>query len=174
MAASNVPLLFLMTLLCCSGSAQTDNCSVTIQIDPTISSTSGNGSFTDSSSEDSQLHVYRLASLDMALEMVVNGSLHVQAGNETLCIHLSPGEHVLGYSQRVIVYDAVVSGGGPQEVTIKCTGGGRLSESSYVDFPLRFGNGSRVIVRGVGFAGCDRPLLFYETWNVTLEDCTFR
>lgn len=165
-------LLSFVALLCCPCSTQTDSCSVTIQIDPT--GTDGNGGFNVSNNGDNQLHVYRFTSLDIALEMVVNGSLHIQAGNDTLCIHLSPGEHELGYSQRVIAYNVVINGEGPPEVTVMCASGASFSEGSYDEFPLKFGNGSRVIVRRVGFAGCGRPLLLYETWNVTLENCSFR
>ena len=126
-----------------------------------------------SSSGDSD-QLYRFSDLDLALEMVANGSLQFHAGNDVLCIDLAPGDHVLGYSRRVIAHDMVISGGGPQEVTVMCSNPRRISESSYDMFPLRFGNGSTVILRGVWFVGCARSLLFYETWNVTLEDCWFR
>ena len=151
--------LFFHTILLFphSCSAQTDSCPVIIQVDRSGAGRDGSGStFTD-------------------LGAALNSS-EFQSSNNTVCIDLTPGEHVLEYSRRVIGRDVVISGGGPQEVIVVCHNASEenLSESGYDQFPLRFGNESRVMVRGVRFEGCARPLLFYEAQNVTLEDCSFR
>lgn len=170
MATTEYPLLVLLLvfhailLFQYSCSAQTHNCHVVIQIDHSGTSGAGRGINGDN-------RHYTFTDLGMALN-----SLEFQSGNDTVCVDLTPGEHVLGYSQRVIDRDVVISGGGPQEVTVVCRSATEenLPESSYDDFPLRFGNESRVTVRGVRFEKCARPLLFYEARNVTLEDCSFR
>ena len=170
MATTEYPLLVLLLffhailLFHHSCSAQTHNCPVVIQIGRSGTSGAGGGINGDN-------RHYTFTDLGMALD-----SLEFQSGNDTVCIDLTPGEHVLGYSQRVIDRDVVISGGGPQEVTVMCHSDseGNLPESGYNDFPLRFGNESRVTVRGVRFEKCARPLLFYEAQNVTLEDCSFR
>ena len=167
MATTECPLLVLLLffrailLFHHSCSAQAHNCPVVIQIDH--SGTSG--------AINADNRHYTFTDLGMALN-----SLEFQSGSDTVCVDLTPGEHVLGYSQRVIDRDVVISGGGPQEVTVMCRSDseGNLPESGYNDFPLRFGNESRVTVRGVRFEKCARPLLFYEAQNVTLEDCSFR
>lgn len=144
-----------------SCSTQTDSCPVIIQIDRSGAGRDGSGGN----------QYYTFTNLSTALS-----SSEFQSSNSTVCIDLTPGEHVLEYSQRVIGRDVVISGGGPQEVTVVCRSASEenLSENGYDQFPLRFGNESRVMVRGVQFEGCARPLLFYEARNVTLEDCSFR
>jgi len=163
--------ILLTTMLSHLCSAQRHSCPVTIQIDPSPSS-DYTGVDISSSGDSDQL--YRFSDLDLALEMVENGSLQFYVDNDSLCIDLTPGDHVLSYNQRMIAHNVVISGGGPQEVTVMCTNQGQVSESSYDRFPLRFENGSTVIVRGVWFVGCAWPLLFYGAENVTLEDCWFR
>ena len=170
MATTEYPLLVLLLffhailLFHHSCSAQIDNCPIVIQIGRSGTSGAGRGINGDNQH-------YTFTDLGMALD-----SLEFQSGNDTVCIDLTPGEHVLGYSQRVIDRDVVISGGGPQEVTIVyCSASeGNRFESGYDEFPLRFGNESRVMVRGIRFEKCARPLLFNETRNVTLEDCSFR
>ena len=158
-------LFFLLTMLFCHLclTSETDSCPVTIQIDP--SGTSGTASYIGGNQH------YTFTDLDTALD-----HLQFQSGNDTVCINLTPGEHTLGYSLRVIERDVVISGGGQQVVNVVCCNAseGNLSESRYDQFPLRFGDKSQTVVRGIQFKGCARPLLFYEAWSVTLEDCSFR
>ena len=42
------------------------------------------------------------------------------------------------------------------------------------EFPLKFGASTSVIIEGVNFTDCARPLLFNGTDNVTVEDSHFR
>ena len=158
-------LFFLLAMLLCHLSlTETDSCPVTIQIDP-----SGTNCLGTAGSGGNQ-H-YTFTELDTALDL-----LQFQSGNNTVCINLVPGEHTLGYSTRVIEHDVVISGGGQHEVIVMCCNASKenLSESRYDEFPLRFGDKSRTVMRGIWFKGCARPLLFYEAWSVTFEDCSFR
>lgn len=158
-------LFFLLAMLLCHLSlTETDSCPVTIQIYP-----SGTNCLGTAGSGGNQ-H-YTFTELDTALDL-----LQFQSGNNTVCINLAPGEHTLGYSTRVIEHDVVISGGGQHEVIVMCCNASKenLSESRYDEFPLRFGDKSRTVMRGIWFKGCARPLLFYEAWSVTFEDCSFR
>ena len=154
-------LFFLLAMLLCHLSlTETGSCPVTIQIDPSLGTASSGGN-----------QHYTFTDLDTALDL-----LQFQSGNNTVCINLTPGEHTLGYSHRVIKHNVVISGGGQHEVTVVCCNASEenLSESRYDEFPLRFGDKSRTVVRGILFKGCARPLLFYEAWSVAFEDCSFR
>jgi len=94
--------ILLTTMLSHLCSTQRHSCPITIQIDPSPSS-DYIGVDISSSGDSDQL--YRFSDLDLALEMVANGSLQFYADNDSLCIDLTPGDHVFSYNQRMIVHN---------------------------------------------------------------------
>ena len=90
---------------------------------------------------------------------------------DPVCVSLTTGPHSLTFTDTQIEYSVHIIGSPDGETVVHC-----LPREDYTtdEFPLHFGASTRVIIEGVDFTGCARPLLFNGTDNVTIEDSHFR
>jgi predicted outer membrane repeat protein len=89
---------------------------------------------------------------------------------DPVCVSLTTGPHSLTFTDTQIEYSVHIIGSPDGETVVHC-----LPREDYTtdEFPLKFGASTSVIIEGVDFTGCARPLLFNGTDNVTIEDSHF-
>ena len=73
-----------------------------------------------------------------------------------------------------IDYDITVEGFGASETIVRCSPDAPYDSSSYDEFPMKFGNDTDVVLEGISFTDCSRPLLFGGCASVTIQYCHFR
>ena len=107
----------------------------------------------------------------------VNDSETMRLTDYVICVNLRPGNTTeqIGYSSTVIDSVSVIITGTTGSV-VKCETppSGRLPLSDYTQFPLMFTNSSLVIIEGVQFEGCMRPLKFKWVTRVEFVSSSFR
>ena len=112
-----------------------------------------------------------MTDMDSALEVLTDNDL---GDPESICLHLTAGEYMLSYSEKIMRSNFILTGLSSQETMVTCVNGDTLSQDNYTSFPLHFGNQSTIEISGLSFKECARPLLFNGSSRVTLEDCSFR
>ena len=98
------------------------------------------------------------------------------AANSTVCVNLQPNStETLGYTDTALNFSVVVRGNSSNSVTCEenPTNTDVDDLSSYTHFPLRFHNASFVIITGVHFNGCKRPLQFQWVQSIVISSSNF-
>ena len=95
-----------------------------------------------------------------------------------LCVNLQPeSTEYIGYSSAVFdsISHVVITGTVDSSV-VKCETpfNGGLPMNDYVNFPLIITNSSLVVIDGVQFEDCMRPLQFNQVTRIELVSCNFR
>lgn len=117
-------------------------------------------------------NTFNCSQLQDALSIVTSTGLVGQG--DPVCVSLTAGEHPLTYTDMQIEYSVHIMGSGDGETVLQCSPSETFNEDKYEEFPLRFGGNTSILVEGVSFGGCGRPLLFNGTANVTIQDSHFR
>ena len=112
-------------------------------------------------------------SLEEALSKISSANLST-AENQPVCFSLAAGEHELSYTSTDINYDVTIVGDGADETVVHCSPDAAYDSSRYDEFPLKFGSDIDVVLEGISFTGCGRPLLFGGSASVTIQYCHFR
>ena len=162
----NTLLLFVLTSCIKLPGLEAQDCSLTIQVDPTLMDITG-----CSVSQLIERKECLLTAMDSALEVLTSDDL---SGGERICLNLTTGKHALSYSERVMENNFMLTGVGSQNTVVMCVEEDNLSQDEYAKFPLHFANQTVVEISGLSFKGCARPLLFNELSGITLHDCSFR
>lgn len=116
-----------------------------------------------------------LTTLQQLQEATLNSI--TQSLDYILCVDLAQSASPLqiSYSAAEILYASVIITGNSSVVRCKTPPtSGQLPLSDYTQFPLIFTNSSLVIVEGVHFEGCMRPLKFNWVTRVELTSSSFR
>lgn len=115
---------------------------------------------------------YICSQLQNALDIVASAVI----SNETdpVCITLTSGEHLLNYRDTQIDYNVHITGPEDGNTMVMCSPNAMFDEDVYEEFPIKFGGNGSVHIERVQFADCKRPLLFNNTANVTITNCSFR
>ena len=97
---------------------------------------------------------------------------------ETVCVNLPRGHReVIGVSREPIEgVDVIIAG---TDSVVECRGGSASGEQTanggdYSEFPLIFSSSNLVVIRGVLFKGCVRPLRFKWVTRIELTLSDFR
>ena len=117
-----------------------------------------------------------LPSLSSLRETANNLNRQLTGSGYVICIDLQAGNmsEDIGYSAESIDSISVIISGSPGSV-IKCHNQlQQLPLSEYAQFPLIFTNSSLVIIEGVHFEGCMRPLRFKWVTRIEIISSTFR
>ena len=94
--------------------------------------------------------------------------------SDPVCVLLTSGKHLLSYTDMQIEYDVHIEGAGANQTQVWCPQNASFNSDVYEEFPLKFGGNTSVLIEGLSFAGCGRPLLFNGTANVTIQHSHFR
>ena len=109
------------------------------------------------------------------------GDIHESSQNVTarsadyvLCVDLGPTAlHYISYVATDVEYASVIISGNGS--VVKCEAPfTELPLNDYTRFPLAFSNSSLVVIEGVRFQGCLRPLQFKCVTRVELISSSFR
>ena len=116
-----------------------------------------------------------LSSLSSLREAALDLSSHLTDSVYVICVNLEAGNtpEGVGYSPVSIDSISVIITGNPGSV-IKCCNDQQLPLSDYTQFPLIFTNSSLVIMEGIQFEGCMRPLKFKWVTRIEIISSTFR
>ena len=101
-----------------------------------------------------------------SLSSLQEASLGRLSTDFVICMNLQPGAEEIDYSSVSIDSISVIITGSSGSV-IKCRNEQQLPLSDYTQFLLIFTNSSLVIIQGVQFEGCMRPLKF--KWITKIE-----
>ena len=98
-----------------------------------------------------------------------------QSTDYVICVNLPAGNVTedVDYSTASIDFINVIITGSSGSV-IKCRNEQQLSLNDYTQFPLVFTNSSLVIIEGVHFEECMRPLKFNWVTRIEIVSSTFR
>ena len=100
--------------------------------------------------------------------MVQDGNTESIKYVDVLCVTLPQGKvEVLNYSLQEIKYASVIISGNSSMV--KCV----ASPKQQTQYPLLFTNSSLVVLEGVHFMGCTRPLRFIWVTRIEIIQSTF-
>ena len=93
-----------------------------------------------------------------------------------LCVDLPPDriEVIEDYSTDEIKYASVIISGSGSVIKCAASQDGDLPLSDYTKFPLTFSNSSLVVIEGVHFEGCLRPLQFKWVTRIEFHMSSFR
>ena len=94
--------------------------------------------------------------------------------SDPVCVLLTSGKHMLSYTDMQVEYDVHIEGAGANQTQVECLQNASFNSDIYEEFPLKFGGNTSVLIEGLSFAGCGRPLLFNGTANVTIQHSHFR
>ena len=110
-----------------------------------------------------------------SLSSLQEASLGRQSTDYVICINIAGNmSEDIGYSAESIDSISVIITGSPGSV-IRCRNQlQQLPLSNYTQFPLIFTNSSLVIIEGVHFEGCMRPLRFKWVTRIEIISSTFR
>ena len=98
-----------------------------------------------------------------------------QSTDYVLCVNLSAASQQISYSAAEILYASVIISGNSSVVRCEAPlNTEQLPLSDYTQFPLTFTNSSLVIIEGVQFEGCMRPLKFKWVTRLELTSSSFR
>ena len=116
-----------------------------------------------------------LPSLFSLRETVINLNRQSTDSDYVICVNLQAQNMSEGidYSPMSIDSMSVIITGISGSV-IKCRNEQQLPLSNYTQFPLIFTNSSLVIIEGVQFEGCMRPLRFKWVTRIEIISSTFR
>ena len=97
--------------------------------------------------------------------------------SDCLQLLLEPGVYTLSNTRAATVnYSVVLTSTPPQSAVISCLDvlANLTGEDYFV--PLMFGGGTKVsvLLEGIVFDGCNRPLQFDDLESVTISNCSFR
>ena len=114
-----------------------------------------------------------LPSLSSLQETVNN--LGRQSTDYVICVNLPAGNVTenIDYSHMAINSISVIITGSSGSV-VKCRNEQQLPLNDYTQFPLIFINSSLVIIEGVHFEGCMRPLKFNWVTRIEIISSSFR
>ena len=117
--------------------------------------------------------VLNCSQLQHALTVITSSTL---PSNFTgpVCIFLPAGEHELTFNSTSIDHDMTIVGVGASSTVVSCLPEEIYDRSQYDEFPMLFGGNVNVVLDGISFTGCGRPLLFYEIASLTIRNCDFR
>ena len=116
-----------------------------------------------------------LTSLQQLQEVSLNPA--TQSTDYVLCVNLmqSATSQQISYSAAEILYASVIISGNSSVVRCEAPlNTEQLPLNDYTQFPLIFANSSLVIIEGVQFEGCMRPLRFNWVTRVELTSSNFR
>lgn len=123
---------------------------------------------------------YTLSSLS-SLHQDAESKASWQSLDVVICVDLQPGNEYLDYSSTSIDLASVVITGSATGSVVQCrinesqaSSGGELELDDYTRFPLVFTNSSLVIIEGVQFERCQRPLQFKQVTRVEFISSSFR
>ena len=108
-----------------------------------------------------------------SLSSLQEASSDRQSTDYVICVNLQAGTEDIDYSPVSIDSISVIITGSSGSV-IKCRNEQQLPLSDYTQFPLIFTNSSLVIIQGVRFEGCMRPLKFKWVTRIEIILSTFR
>ena len=92
-----------------------------------------------------------------------------------LCVNLTQGtEYIAEYSANEINNVSVIISGNDSVVQCMPPDDGELPLSDYTRFPLIFSNSSFVVIEGVHFKGCVRPIRFEHVTRLEFVTSSFR
>ena len=116
-----------------------------------------------------------LASLQELQEASLNAV--TQSPDYVLCVDLQSNRpaapQYISYVDKDIAYSSVIITGNGS--VVKCEKpSSELSLNDYSQFPLIFSNSSLVVIEGVSFEGCMRPIQFKWVRRVELTSTNFR
>ena len=94
--------------------------------------------------------------------------------SDPVCVLLTSGKHLISYTDMQVEYDVHIEGVGANQTQVECLQNASFNNDIYEEFPLKFGGNTSVLIEGLSFAGCGRPLLFNGTANVTIQHSHFR
>ena len=97
-----------------------------------------------------------------------------RSADYVLCVDLEPTvPHYISYVTTDVEYASVIISGNGS--VVKCEASStELPLNDYTKFPLAFSNSSMVVIEGVRFQGCLRPLQFKWVARVELISSSFR
>jgi hypothetical protein len=116
-----------------------------------------------------------LPSLSSLRETVNNLNRQSTDPDYVICVNIQEQNmsEGIGYSSMSIDSVSVILTGSSGSV-IKCRNEWQLPLSNYTQFPLIFTNSSLVIIEGVQFEGCMRPLKFNWITRIEIISSMFR
>ncbi len=117
-----------------------------------------------------------LTTLQQLQEVSLNPA--TQSTDYVLCVNLmqSVTSQQISYSAAEILYASVIISGNNSSI-VRCMtplSTEQLPLNNYTQFPLIFTNSSLVVIEGVQFEGCMRPLRFNWITRVELTSSSFR
>ena len=68
----------------------------------------------------------------------------------------------------------IIVGAGAGSTVVSCLPEASYNRSQYDEFPMLFGGNVSVVLDGISFTSCGRPLMFYEIASLTIKNCDFR
>lgn len=117
-----------------------------------------------------------LTSLRELLKLTLDEPTELGSTEYVLCVNLPPGRtENIEYSAGEIKYASVIISGNSSVVECETSPSeGELSLSNHTTFPMIFASSSLVVVEGVHFEGCTRPLQFKWITRVEVILSSFR
>ena len=95
-----------------------------------------------------------------------------------VCVNLQPGNEYIDYSPISVDFASVIITGSASGSVVRCrdvpSTSGELGLDNYTQSPLIFTNSSLVIIEGLQFEGCQRPLQFNQVVRVEFISSSFR
>ena len=158
-------IIFILLAPFAAISAQPDNkCLLLINID-----------FHTNCASDSLLSsgTVNCSNLQLALALITSAS---PTPNQTLpiCLYLPAGNYSVLYTTETVRLGVHIVGDSANNTLVYCSPDSTFDDRTYDKFPFKFGNGVNVVIEGVGFTNCQRPIFFNGSSSVTLKDCNFR
>ena len=116
------------------------------------------------------------------LQAAINRTETVDAADYVFCVNLQPySVEYIGYSLSMIDSIGLIITGSSQGVgndgaapVVKCETNLNSRDLSLNEYPLAVTNSSLVVIEGVQFEGCMRPLQFNQVQRVELLQSKFR